>query len=99
MVPMFRLGLGAFVGNPFTGYIMVLKTTGRKTGRVRYTPVNYAILNGSVYCIVGFGKIAHWYRNLQAHPEIELILPSGPTSGTAEEVTDLRNPFLPNVWS
>ncbi len=88
MVPAFRLGLGPIMGNPFTGYIMVLKTTGRKTGKQRYTPVNYAILNGKVYCLAGFGKIAHWYRNLQAEPQVELILPGGAIVGKAEDVLD-----------
>jgi deazaflavin-dependent oxidoreductase (nitroreductase family) len=88
MVPAFRLGLGSWIGNPITGYMIVIKTIGRKTGKVRYTPVNYAIMNGYVYCLAGFGRIAHWYRNLQSHPMIELILPSGPISGVAEEVTD-----------
>ncbi len=41
MVPLFRLGLGPFFGNPLSGYIMVLKAIGRKSGKVRYTPVNY----------------------------------------------------------
>jgi deazaflavin-dependent oxidoreductase (nitroreductase family) len=88
MVPMFRLGFGPFMGTPFTGYIMVLKTTGRKSGKVRYTPVNYAILDGHVYCLAGFGQVAHWYRNLRAQPRIEVILPNGPILGVAEEVTD-----------
>ncbi|MFN8486221.1 MAG: nitroreductase/quinone reductase family protein [Caldilineaceae bacterium] len=88
MTPLFRMGLGAFMGNPFTGYIMVLKTVGRKTGQVRHTPVNYAILKGAVYCMAGFGKTSDWYRNLKAHPAVELILPSGPVSGTAEEVSE-----------
>jgi deazaflavin-dependent oxidoreductase (nitroreductase family) len=88
MVPLFRLGLGAFVGNPFTGYIMVVKTIGRKTGKQRYAPVNYAIRNGSIYCMAGFGKGTHWYRNLQAHPNIELITPGGPLAGIAEEATN-----------
>ena len=51
MVPVFRLGLGAFVGSPLGGYIMVVKTIGRKTGEARYTPVNYAIIDGNVYCL------------------------------------------------
>ncbi|NOY98390.1 MAG: nitroreductase family deazaflavin-dependent oxidoreductase [Chloroflexi bacterium] len=88
MVPVFRLGLGPFMGNPFSGYIMVLKTTGRKTGRERYAPVNYAILDGKIYCLSGFGKNAHWYRNLSAHPQIETILPAATLSGTAATVTD-----------
>ena len=37
MVPMFRLGFGPFFGNPFSGFIMVMKTIGRKTGKMRYS--------------------------------------------------------------
>jgi len=88
MVPLFRLGLGSFVGNPITGYIMVVKTIGRKTGRKRYVPVNYAILDGNIYCMAGFGKGTHWYRNLQAQSTIEIIMPSGPLAGVAETITN-----------
>ena len=88
MVPLFRLGLGSFVGNPITGYIMVLKTIGRKTGKERYVPVNYAIMDGNIYCMAGFGKDTHWYRNLQSQANIEIILPSGPLSGAAEDATN-----------
>mgnify|MGYP000877331860 CR=1 FL=1 len=88
MVPLFRLGLGWFVGNPLTGYIMVLKTIGRKSGKVRYTPVNYAILNGLIYCIAGFGKTSQWYRNLQLQPRLEVLLPAGALAGLAETVCD-----------
>jgi deazaflavin-dependent oxidoreductase (nitroreductase family) len=88
MVPLFRLGLGSFVGNPITGYIMVVKTIGRKTGRERYVPVNYAIQDGNIYCMAGFGKGTHWYRNLQAQPNIEIIIPSGPLAGLAQDATN-----------
>ena len=88
MVPLFRLGLGSFVGNPITGYIMVVKTIGRKTGKERYVPVNYAIRDGNIYCMAGFGKGTHWYRNLQSQPNIEIIIPSGPLAGVAEDATN-----------
>jgi deazaflavin-dependent oxidoreductase (nitroreductase family) len=86
IVPIFHLGIGPFFGNPIWGYMMVLKTTGRKSGKTRYSPVNYAILNGDIYCMAGWGQIADWYRNLLASPHIELILPSGSLAGVAEEV-------------
>lgn len=88
MVPLFRLGLGPFIGNPITGYIMVMKTTGRKTGKDRYAPVNYAIRDGNIYCMAGFGKDTHWLRNLQEQPNIEIIIPSGPLAGAAEDATN-----------
>ncbi|HBY92456.1 MAG: nitroreductase family deazaflavin-dependent oxidoreductase [Ardenticatenaceae bacterium] len=88
MVPVFRLGLGPMMVNPFSGYIMLLKTIGHKTGKVRYAPVNYAILDGNVYCLAGWGQIAHWYRNLRAQPAVEVLLPGGALAGLAEEVID-----------
>jgi deazaflavin-dependent oxidoreductase (nitroreductase family) len=88
MVPIFRLGFGPFFGNPFTGYIMILKITGRKTGKLRFAPVNYAILDGKVYCVSGFRKVSDWYANLRANRDIEVILPGGAIAGTASEVTD-----------
>ena len=88
MVPMFRLGFGPFFGNPFTGYIMVLKVIGRKTGRLRYAPVNYAILNGKVYCLSGYRPGSDWYHNLRAAPSIEVILPGGAIAATATEISD-----------
>lgn len=88
MVPVFRWGLGLFLVNPLSGYIMVLKTIGRKTRLERYAPVNYAILDGHIYCLSGFGKIAHWYKNFTAQPQIEMIMPSVTLSGRAATVTD-----------
>ena len=88
MVPAFKSGFGPFMGNPFSGYIMVLKTVGHKSGLTRYAPVNYAIHDGSIYCLSGMGKIAHWYKNLSANSQIEVILPSGTVSGEAFTITD-----------
>jgi deazaflavin-dependent oxidoreductase (nitroreductase family) len=86
MVPIFRLGIGPFFGNPIWGYMMVLKTTGRKSGKTRYSPVNYAIMNGNIYCVAGWGHIADWYRNLISTPTIEALLPGRALAGVAEEV-------------
>jgi deazaflavin-dependent oxidoreductase (nitroreductase family) len=88
MVPIFRLGLGPLMTNPFSGYIMVLKTIGRKSGKTRYAPLNYAIWQGCVYCMAGFGQVSDWYRNLTGDPQVELILPGGAWSGTASQVSD-----------
>ncbi len=86
MVPLFRLGLGMFWGNPIWGYMVVLKVKGRKTGKIRYSPVNYAIMNGCVYCVAGWGAQSDWYKNMKANPEIEMILPGGSITGRAEEI-------------
>jgi len=89
MVAMFRLGLGPYAGgNPYTGYIMVLTTTGRRTGLPRRTPVNYAQGEGEVYCLVGFGQSSHWYRNVLANPNVQVWVGREGWSGRAEVMTD-----------
>ncbi len=88
MIPFFRLGFGIFMGNPITGYIMVLKTIGRKTNKFRFAPVNYAIEKGNIYCLAGFGPKTHWYLNLLSNHDVEVILPGGAHFGKAEVVTD-----------
>jgi len=90
MVILFRLGLGAW-GNAskYGGYIMVIKNTGRKSGLSRLTPVNYAMVNGDVYCTAGFGEASDWYRNIMTNPQVEIWLPNGRWTGVAEDVTGL----------
>jgi hypothetical protein len=90
MVPAFRLGLGRFIGSPFAGYMMVIKSRGHLSGKVRYTPVNYAIANGNVYCTAGFGKISHWMKNIDRDPSVELLLPGGAIAATTEVVKQTK---------
>ena len=71
MVGMFRLGLGPYISNPYTGYIMVLTTTGRRSGLPRRNPVNYAMGDGEVYCLVGFGQRSDWFQNILANPDVQ----------------------------
>ena len=88
MVPLFRLGLGPLMGNPFTGYIMVLKVIGRKSSKTYFVPVNYAIKGGNVYCMSGGRRTSDWFRNLMVTPEVELILPGGAIHASVEKSTD-----------
>jgi len=88
MVPAYRMGLAWLVCNPATGYIMVIKNTGRKSGKMYYTPTNYAIMNGNIYCAAGFGRRSSWYLNLMAQPRAEVMLPGRALMGEAEEVSD-----------
>ncbi|MCA9921310.1 MAG: nitroreductase family deazaflavin-dependent oxidoreductase [Anaerolineales bacterium] len=91
MLILWRFGLGSWGnGTQYGGYIMVIKHIGRKTGLVRHTPVNYAEINGDIYCTAGFGRISDWYRNMQANPQVEVWLPNGRWAGIAEDVTRME---------
>ena len=87
-VPALKMGLGPFISNPLTGYLMILRTRGRKSGEMRDAPLGYTISGDCVYCIAGFGRRAHWFQNVLADPKVEAILPGRSFSGVAEEVTD-----------
>ncbi|HSQ28029.1 MAG TPA: nitroreductase family deazaflavin-dependent oxidoreductase [Anaerolineales bacterium] len=89
MLLLFRLGLGSYGnGTRWGGWIMVLSQRGRKTGLLRRTPLNYALVDGDVYCLAGFGAQADWYRNILANPEVEVWLVEGRWAGIAEDVSD-----------
>jgi F420H(2)-dependent quinone reductase len=89
MVPLSRFGLFPWMLNPLTGYIMVLQAIGRKSGKPRLTPLNYAIADGSICCMVGFGAGTHWLVNLKANPAVELHLSGTTVRGRAEVVAAL----------
>lgn len=87
-VPALQAGLGRYVSNPLTGYLMILRTRGRKSGTLRDAPLGYTIVGEHVYCMAGFGRRTNWLQNVLADPHVEVILPSRAFSGLAEEVTD-----------
>ncbi|MCX8025448.1 MAG: nitroreductase family deazaflavin-dependent oxidoreductase [Thermanaerothrix sp.] len=90
MVLLWRLGLGPWFNfwPTLTGRMFVLVHSGRRSGKRYYTPLNYAVLNGEIYCTAGFGSTCDWYRNLQANPQVEIWLPDGWWVGLAEEILD-----------
>lgn len=95
-VPALRAGLGAVFSTPVGGYLMLLRTKGRTSGQVREAPLGYAIMDGAVYCVAGFGRQTHWFRNIEAEPRVEVVLPGRAFAGRAEEVTDPAE-YLPKM--
>ena len=77
LVELWRLGLGRWVNvwPRGSGRILVLGHTGRRSGLRRWTPLNYAEVDGAVYCTAGFGAESDWYRNVIADPRVEVWLP------------------------
>jgi deazaflavin-dependent oxidoreductase (nitroreductase family) len=97
MVWMWKMGWGKMINfwPAGIGRIMVIKHHGRRSGKEYLTPVNYAIVDGEVYCTAGFGSISDWYRNMLVKPQVELWLPDGKRAACAEDISDSpRRAFL-----
>lgn len=86
--PLIRNGAGPLLSTRTAGSLLVLRTTGRTSGKVREAPLGYALVDGRVVVIAGYGRDAHWFRNAIAHPEVEVLLPGAVLAGHAEEITD-----------
>ena len=89
MGTLWRLGLAPAFGvwPSVFGRIMVVMHTGRITGTIYRTPLNFAPLDGAVYCLAGFGSRTDWYRNILAQPDIEVWLPNGRWAATATDAS------------
>lgn len=79
-----RLGLGPL----FSRTVLILSTTGRKSGLVRRTAVQYHPCKGRVYVLNGYGERADWYRNLLADPRATLQSAAGVEHVRGRRVTD-----------
>ena len=90
--PALERGFGALFSNPLTGYLMVLRTRGRRSGLMRAAPLGYVVLDGAIYCCAGFGETTAWYRNVLADPSVEIVLPGRTFRGVAVPVS------APDEW-
>lgn len=88
MLSMWRVGDGKMLNfwPKVVGRYLVICHVGRKSGRLYRTPVNYAEVDGEVYCTAGYGPRSDWFRNLMAHPETEIWLVNGHWRAKAELV-------------
>ena len=86
----YRLTGGRVMGSFGKAPVLLLTTTGRKSGKKRTTPLLY-LEDAGAYCVVassgGSPKHPAWYLNLTAHPETELQVRNRKLSATAETTT------------
>jgi deazaflavin-dependent oxidoreductase (nitroreductase family) len=68
--------------------VLVLTTIGRKSGQPRSTPLQYEAVDGVYYVASARGVQADWYRNLVAHPQVNVQLRDQHFSARAEPMTD-----------
>ncbi len=81
---LYGIGLGPLVGR----IILLLTTTGRRSGKKRVTPLQYEEIDGMYYLGAARGLKADWLRNIQACPEVEIHVGARHFHGSAEIVTD-----------
>ncbi|MBU4215982.1 MAG: nitroreductase family deazaflavin-dependent oxidoreductase [Actinobacteria bacterium] len=87
-VPALRAGLGPVVSTGLGGSLLLLRTRGRTSGLLRETPLGYAVLDGRIVVMAGYGPTSGWFRNALAGHEVEVVLPGTVLRGTATQVVD-----------
>ncbi len=63
--------------------LLILTTTGAKSGKPHMTPLGYTVLNGRILVSAGAGgadKHPAWYYNLLANPEVQVEIPTAFTA-------------------
>jgi len=81
---LYAIGLGPVIGK----IILLLTTTGRKSGVKRVTPLQYEEIDGKYYLGSARGLQADWVRNIQANHNVEIRVKSLTFQGQAEVVTN-----------
>jgi F420H(2)-dependent quinone reductase len=74
-VPLYRLSRGRVGGRVGKGPVLLLTTTGRKSGQPRTAPVLY-LADGDSYVVIntnaGNAKVPAWSLNLRSNPDAEV---------------------------
>ena len=82
----YKLGLGPLIGR----VVLLLTTTGRKSGLARVTPLQYEDVDGDFYIGSARGDQADWFQNILADPSVEVQIKERRFETLAEPVTDIE---------
>jgi deazaflavin-dependent oxidoreductase (nitroreductase family) len=66
----------------------LIETVGRKTGRLRRTPVGNGLKGDTFWVIAEHGRHAGWVRNIEANPRVRVKLKGRWRQGTAHLMPD-----------
>lgn len=81
-IVMWRMGLCPVLGRT----LMIMTTTGRKSGLPRHTAISYYQFRGRKYVYNAHGPDSDWYRNIEADPHITIQTAGGPESAIAHHM-------------
>ncbi len=76
---LYAIGLGPLVGR----IILLLTTTGRRSGLKRVTPLQYEMIGRDYYIGSARGIKSDWVRNIQTNPQVEVRAGAKHFHGTA----------------
>lgn len=88
--PLLRISGGRF-SSAYPVPVMLLTTTGAKSGLPRQLPLLYTADGDSLILVASnYGRAGHpaWYRNLTANPTVEVLAGKHRGTYTATEITD-----------
>ncbi|MBK8989428.1 MAG: nitroreductase family deazaflavin-dependent oxidoreductase, partial [Chloroflexi bacterium] len=68
--------------------VLLLTTTGRKSGLPRVTPLQYEKANDDFYIASARGIEADWYKNILANPQVHVQIREQEFDALAEPVID-----------
>jgi len=68
--------------------VLLLTTTGRKSGQPRITPLQYEEVDGVYYVASARGSEADWFKNIQACPHVRVQIGEREFDAAAEAVSD-----------
>lgn len=81
---LYAVGLGRLIGR----IILLLTTTGRKSGLPRVTPLQYEQIDGAWYVASVKGAKTDWFQNILANHHVQVRVKAGHVHGIAEPITD-----------
>jgi deazaflavin-dependent oxidoreductase (nitroreductase family) len=68
--------------------VLLLTTTGRKSGQLRVTPLQFEEIEGAYYVGSARGDKADWFKNIVANPNVRIQLQDRSFQAFAEPITD-----------
>ena len=68
--------------------VVILETTGRKSGQPRRTPVGKAIEGDTLWIVAEHGRKAGYVRNIEANPRVRVRIGRKWRGGTAQPMPD-----------
>ena len=93
----YRLTGGRLLGSYSGGGILLLTTTGRKSGRRRTRPLSYIREDDAYVLVASFGGAPRhpaWYLNLRSNPAVTIQVQGRKLSAIAETATPVERTRL-----